>query len=258
MRLACGHANFSNCEGHSMKILPALLCAASASVFATAASAADLSPTPPPAPLYANTVPAFTWTGTYIGLVGGYSWSHSAPTYDSLATQSVATLAPFNASGWTGGITGGANYQLGSGMVIGLELDGSLAGVDDTVVDNLANFVNNNTGNTVTAKTDATGNIRGRLGYAVNRTLFFGTAGLTLAHSKISSSADATITDSATLVGWTVGAGVEQAITDRVSAKLEYQYTAFGNHTWFADNADVAATGNVSASTIRAGLNYHF
>jgi opacity protein-like surface antigen len=42
-----------------------------------------------------------------------------------------------------------------------------------------------------------------------------------------------------------------------VSAKLEYQYTAFGNHTWFP-NDPWAATGDASASTIRAGLNYHF
>ena len=238
-----------------MKILSMLLAAGSAVAFVSAAGAADLSSAPPLPPTFTPVAAAgYSWTGAYIGLHGGYSWSHSAAAYDD--PNFPVSLAEFNPSGWLGGIEGGVNYQLSNNWVIGIELDAALAGIEDTVIDNLAIASNAPSDSTLTAKTNATGNIRGRLGYAFDRTLFFGTAGLTLAHTTISSSADPA-TDSATLIGWTVGAGVEQAITDRVSAKLEYQYTAFGNHTWFAEDW-YASTGDSSASTVRAGLNYHF
>jgi outer membrane immunogenic protein len=233
-----------------MKILPALLCAASASVFATAAGAADLSAPVAPPTLYANTLPAFSWTGLYLGLEGGYSWSHAAQTYDNSPPAPTA-ITPMNGNGWLAGIEGGANYQLNNNWVVGVELDAAFDGIEDTIPDALT------PGGTVTMKTDVTGNVRGRLGYAFNRTLLFGTAGLAIAHTKISSSTPPIATDDATQIGWSVGAGVEQALTDRVSAKLEYQYTAFGNHTWFPGEI-YAASGDASASTIRAGLNYHF
>src|SRR4051794_39970084 len=50
------------------------LAAVSALALGTAAQAADLpsSKVPPPAPIAA--IPAFTWTGFYVGVNAGYNW----------------------------------------------------------------------------------------------------------------------------------------------------------------------------------------
>src|SRR5262249_46929401 len=88
---------------------------------------------PPPPP-----VPAYTWTGCYIGANAGNSNGRSTHTTtgNSLFTTQpggVPTLAPFpagsdiagdlNLSGFIGGFQGGCNYQVGA-WVLGVEVDG--------------------------------------------------------------------------------------------------------------------------------------
>src|SRR5215813_12594319 len=88
---------------------------------------------PPPPP-----VPAYTWTGCYIGANAGNSNGRSTHTTtgNSLFTTQpggVPTLAPFpagssiagdlNLSGFIGGFEGGCNYQVGA-WVLGVEVDG--------------------------------------------------------------------------------------------------------------------------------------
>ena len=103
-----------------MKILSMLLAAGSAVALVSAAGAADLSSAPPLPPTFTPVATAgYSWTGAYIGLHGGYSWSESSPTYDVLPI----VLNPFNPQGWLGGIEGGVNYQLSNNWVIGIELD---------------------------------------------------------------------------------------------------------------------------------------
>ena len=66
---------------------------------------------------------------------------------------------------------------------------------------------------------------------------------------------------SETRVGWTVGAGVEWAVWDNWSVKLEYDYLDFGSRTvTFNDPVFGAATINVSQriSEVKLGVNYRF
>ncbi len=65
------------------------------------------------------------------------------------------------------------------------------------------------------------------------------------------------ISSSETLVGYTVGAGVEFALTDRWSAKGEYMYYDFGSETYTVDN-NLRVDGDTRFSTVRIGLNLHF
>jgi outer membrane immunogenic protein len=223
---------------------------------AGAANAADLGsaepmPAPPPA-----VAPAFSWTGFYAGLQGGYSWGDARSAYDDPLLAAVAPIDSMNLDGWFGGVEAGANYQFGNGLVIGLEADIAIADISDTVYDVAADLLNSHPGNTITSKTDAVGTVRGRLGFAFDRTLLYGTGGLAVAHTEVTAT-EGNLSDDAVLTGWTVGAGVEQALTDRVSAKVEYLYSEFGDHTWYEGEA-YASTSSSSSSTIRAGLNLHF
>lgn len=113
-----------------------VLAAAAATLISGSALAADL-PTakgPPPAPV--AYVPAFTWTGFYVGINGGGAWQDSNSTnyyvYDPLydpADQGTAFPVLYSSggsrNGWMIGGTVGYNYQFGpgSGFVIGVEAD---------------------------------------------------------------------------------------------------------------------------------------
>ena len=59
------------------------------------------------------------------------------------------------------------------------------------------------------------------------------------------------------LNGFALGAGVEYAITTRISIKGEYLFTGFGSHQNFSGTRDSTSSG-ANISLIRAGLNYHF
>ena len=108
-------------------------------------------------------------------------------------------------------------------------------------------------GGLVEAGTDWQGSLRGRVGYAIDRTLIYGTAGLAVTNAYIDvPSAPFSLDD--TLVGWTVGAGIEHAFTDNWSARLEYRYSDFGEF-----KPDGIATGvDVTEHTLRVGISYKF
>ena len=70
-------------------------------------------------------------------------------------------------------------------------------------------------------------------------------------------------TNGGTMLGWTVGAGIEYAFTDSVSLKAEYLYSDLGKKTLvYVNPFNGFPTGlvptEVKTHTIRAGVNYRF
>ena len=63
---------------------------------------------------------------------------------------------------------------------------------------------------------------RGRLGYAYDRYLFYGTGGVAFGDIKNAGA-------STTKTGWTLGAGIEAALTSNVTGRLEYRHTDLGS-----------------------------
>lgn len=60
-----------------------------------------------------------------------------------------------------------------------------------------------------------------------------------------------------TKVGWTVGAGLEQAISDHWSAKFEYQYVDLRDQTIdYAPNSNTTFDNTFNA--VKIGMNYKF
>ncbi|MER8489086.1 outer membrane beta-barrel protein [Mesorhizobium australicum] len=60
-----------------------------------------------------------------------------------------------------------------------------------------------------------------------------------------------------TKIGWTIGAGLEQAITDHWSANAEYRYVDLRDQTInYAPNS--STTFDNTFSTVRIGMNYKF
>jgi outer membrane immunogenic protein len=209
-----------------------------ASIAGGAVCAADL-PAPPNAP-YAKAPPVVSplinWTGFYVGAMGGYA---SENTSDSLGIK-----------GGFGGGTVGYNWQFNS-IVAGIEADGAFADVSSTAI--IAPV-------SVTAKIDALATVRGRVGVAFDQVLFFGTAGLALADTKVSASAlGAGVSDSKTQTGWTAGAGAEWMFTPHWSLKAEYLYRSFSGTTFFATQFPPGIpTGTLKINSGQFGVNYHF
>jgi len=200
-------------------------------------------------PIVSPVAVAFSWTGLYAGVHGGYSWADSSNSYDNLP-YSAAPPLEIKPSGTYGGGQIGMNYQLPQNFVIGIEADASFDDIKNTVDDPFS------AGETVTTKIDYSGTVRARLGYAFDRVLVYGTGGLAWAHAKT----DVSIlgdSDDATLTGWTAGGGIEYAFADHWSVKAEYLHLDYGNHTWFAGDP-WASTASATADTVRLGANYRF
>jgi outer membrane immunogenic protein len=208
---------------------------------ATSAFAADL-PTrkgPPPAP-YAPP-PIFTWTGFYLGVNGGGGWA-------SLRHNDGVFRGP---SGGLGGVTAGYNYQIGQ-FVAGLEGDFDWGDISSRrTLDPAGSFGKINMSEFATA--------RARLGVAFDRALLYVTGGYAGAevHSRLLDATTATFTsDDSWRNGYVVGAGLEYAFTQNVSAKAEYLFSQVGGTT-LATPTYAGRTG-LDISLVRAGINYRF
>jgi outer membrane immunogenic protein len=216
--------------------------------FTRYAFAADLPvpPVPSPAPFVAP----YSWTGLYIGLNAGYGGAKVTETLAGALSGSTSTALP----GALGGAQLGYNYQLGR-VVMGFEadFDGSMATRSLTVPGVMS----------ATAQIAWLGTLRGRLGYAFDRYLLYATAG-GAANQLISTvnvagigSASTTFTHGA----WTVGGGLEAAISQDFSLRVEYLYVDTGNINIAQVGATppppfVNVTGRIEENIVRAGLNY--
>ena len=201
-----------------------VLAAAVAVLMAGAASAADLGRGPAPYYGPAPVAGGYNWGGFYAGLNAGYEWGKVSKTAG-------------NPSGLAGGIQAGYNWQNGQ-FVFGGETDLQLSGADDTFAP--WKFSN-----------PWFGTLRGRVGYAMNNILFYGTGGL--AYGDLKGEINS-LTVTKTEFGWTLGAGMEVGLTPNWSAKVEYLYMDLGSRSFSSTGTD----NGFSASVLRFGVNYHF
>lgn len=210
---------------------------------ASVAFAADVIVPEEPAPV----TPIFTWTGFYVGVVGGYNWGKSDWTI-----QDTGDYARFDANGGFVGGTVGYNYQFYNNVVLGLETDLSWSGAKGDIPCPNADF-------TCETKNRWIGTLRPRLGYAFDRFLPYVTAGAAYGNVRLSARDNTTgdtFSDSNTRFGWAAGAGVEYAFTDQLTAKVEYLHTDLGRDDYSIDGDIVR--GKWRADGIRVGLNYKF
>ena len=221
-----------------MKTLTNLLLAGTAvALLSGGAMAADLYVAPAAAPM----APAVSaWDGAYIGASLGYSWGTFV---DSIAD---GTGTP------TGGFIGGEvgyNFHLTDGIVVGIQ--GDLSWNNETT----GVFTGTSTTDTESARINWDGAVMGRLGFDAGAFLPYVEGGIGFAN--------ATLTDittfppnenyTATHTGWVVGAGVQFALADRLSANIEYRYANYGTAIYESGSPAIALTD----SSIRVGLDFH-
>jgi outer membrane immunogenic protein len=233
--------------------------------------AADMT-FPMRAPSYA---PAFTWTGTYVGANLGGVWGtfDLNPATTNNLTGSVGSLAFMSAnnSSVIGGIQGGYNWQIGQ-WVLGFEQDYQFTGLKQTFAfaAPAGLFL---AGDAMSVKTDYLSATRARLGMAWDRALLYVAGGLESGELDVTSAYVARgaggspalgFTDAHKLhFGYTVGGGIDYAITNNVFLGVEYRYFDIGKETYNlgaftpAGGAaqTVSNTVNLKASELTARLN---
>lgn len=195
----------------------ALAGAAAVAVGTTAARAADLPVAQPIAP-----VPLYDWSGFYVGAQAGYAFGSAD--YDfALAGFGSFITEESDADGFIGGGHVGYQFQMNR-VVVGLEGDIEGTTIDGDVID----F----TGVTAQGSVDVNvqGSLRLRAGYAFDRFLPYLTGGLAVAGVDYTGgpAGGPVVENSETRTGWTVGAGMQYAFTDIISAGVEYRYTDYG------------------------------
>jgi outer membrane immunogenic protein len=255
---------------------------------AGAAQAADLLTK---APVMKAPVAPFSWTGFYIGGHAGYGWGDKkwSDWFNPLdSSQTVpGPDASYHVNGPLGGGQIGYNFQYGW-TVFGIEADVSAAnitgrgnndprafdGIDPAHPTHLTGFGCLDLNGACTTKIDALGTITARLGVAVDRVLFYGKGGAAWVHEKHTvrgfdtdlpnnPAANFTSTTSQTRWGWTAGAGIEYALSNNWSAKIEYNYLDFGKDQVVFNlpapvGFDVAGTLHQTMHVVKGGLNYRF
>jgi outer membrane immunogenic protein len=182
---------------------------------------------------------AHDWAGAYVGVNAGYA----AGEFD---TSGAATVddPTYSANGALGGFQIGYNKQLGT-VVIGVEADLQAAGIEEST---------SGGGATTTTSLDWFSTARGRIGYAFDQTLLYGTGGFAL--GGVDTSVSGGGSDDKVLTGFTAGAGVEQAFTENLSVKAEYLYVDLQDKQFETGASDTNAQWD--GHVMRFGANLKF
>ncbi len=235
----------------AMLSVAAAICASSAAV--QAADLGDMLAPPdyPPPPL--------VWTGPYVGANAGYAWSDRD---DQLALRGDQPTGLFSTGGFAG-VQVGYNFQL-SRYVLGVETEFDGADIGNSVHD-LA------WGDNFSSRLRYFGALRGRVGYTFDRALIYVAGGL--AYGGLSSNVNGPVLTgspynfSGVAVGYTLGGGVEYALTNNWSIRTEYQFMDLGkNDPTNAAGAPYSAIAGGAWATVkpdafqifRVGVNYSF
>lgn len=234
---------------------------------------------PPPA------APAWSWTGFYVGVNGGYGWGTDPVSFENVnalpilfTAGAIPTAVNTSPAGGLAGIQLGYNWQWTPNFVLGFETDFDWADIrgSGAVV-----FPGNPTidpfRTSAEQKLTALGTTRIRVGYALDHALLYATAGLAYGRTELNTlvldtfggglcgvpGLCAGVSTSQWQVGWAAGVGGEWAFADSWSIRGEYLHYDLGSLT--QANCDPAFTCPLINSSVdfrgdivRGAINYRF
>ena len=212
-------------------------------------------------PAYQRPSPNYDWTGFYVGAYIDGTWSKaSAATVDNVSGANSGSNT--DSSRWGGGVQLGFDYMLPSRIVLGVAADISSGGTRTTTVSDASGISANQT----TVFDSET--IRGRIGYAADNILFYGTGGFAWSNDQfVRTQLTGTLngatagTDEAVnkgLMGWTAGGGIAYAFAQNWNVFAEYRYTSFESSTISLPFSQLTTTSTITVSTLELGVNYKF
>ena len=203
----------------------------------------------------------YNWTGGYVGAQAGYAWGDSVGGDYLISSGASDATGGVDPSGFIGGLHAGYNHQFTNNVVLGIEGDINFANIKGSM-----DPLHNSAGapfppNSASAKMDWNGSVRLRAGYAIDRFLPYITGGVAFGRYEFTPDYAATgpIPGSKTQTGWTIGAGLEYALTDHLTTRIEYRYTDFGKATYDIPGFALYETrAKLTTNDVRIGLTYKF
>ncbi|WP_457607096.1 outer membrane protein [Nitratifractor sp.] len=220
--------------------------AAAAAISGMAMAGGDIAPVAP--------APVDNWSGFYVGAQLGGVWG-DADVERSSDTAVLDRVNGLDVDGWNGGLYAGYNWLLDNNFVLGIEGDWTYIDADDS----------GSIGTQGTAKVEQKwdASLRLRAGYAMDNIMPYITGGI--AWSSIKTTFDnginATYSNTDTYTGWTLGAGIEYAISENLHVRLQYRYTDYGDETFtFINHANQTRhiKTDYNAHMVQVGFSYRF
>ena len=224
---------------------------------------------------------AYGWTGFYFGGSIGARYTDAKWVTSRLANINnpngplIGAAQPdsdqVDSRSFNGALHTGYNWHAGS-WVWGIEGDvgfarssKSLAGFPGTAPTTVAS-------DKLTAQAGNDGSLRLRAGVLLSpNTLWYATGGLAVQDAQLRAACPTTLgwctvahneSVGKTLLGYTLGGGVETAISRHWLARIEYRYSDFGkfDHTFFVNTPDdrLVGTGRFDSHKLGVGLSYKY
>ncbi|MDQ2067545.1 outer membrane beta-barrel protein [Xinfangfangia sp. CPCC 101601] len=215
------------------------------------------------APAKVSAAPAFSWEGFYVGgslggkrnrltasaqtSAGGItsggsgmgSGSGSGSGYSTgTGSDPVASTSSHSASGISASVFIGHNWDR-NGLVYGVE--GSIGHANTDILSGENAF-----------EQGLNAALRLRVGTALDRTLLYVAGGVAASKVKLISEG---ASESATMTGWTFGAGAEHAFTNNWLGRIEVNYSDYGDHSFSIGDAP---TIELEQTELVIGLAYKF
>jgi outer membrane immunogenic protein len=172
-------------------------------------------------------------SGPYVGVFAGWGWGDSK-------VGAVKT----DVDGLNGGALIGWELRRDN-YLVGVEGDFAAAAIDGA----------NGPGAT-RVDVNWLGSLRLRGGFNIDGISAYGTGGIAFANMDAAITTAAPPSDTATLTGFVVGAGIAAPLGENVAARLEYLYYDFNSSNYMIGG--VAVRGDLHLHTVRAALIYNF
>ncbi|WP_273717639.1 MULTISPECIES: outer membrane protein [Bartonella] len=244
-------------------------------------------------PVSVITAPAFSWTGFYLGgQIGNFSgkttasYLKAAGKWERVPKENLPKL-----SGFIGGIYAGSNIDIDNGLIIGIDTD--IMWSDKKNAKDIPIPQKKQTGETSkssertsltrdsheeespallieairhTLKQKWSGATRVKVGFAIERMMPYVSGGVaytqlqnifaSIADSKSRAIdlSDLLHDEKKTMIGYTLGGGVDFAMTDNVIVRAEYRYSDFGKKKFVQDKYEIGYKTN----DFRVGVAYKF
>jgi high affinity Mn2+ porin len=220
---------------------------------------------------------AYDWNGWYAGAhvgvtTGSSNWSATQPGGAPALNGSFDLPFNFDFMAGTGsyvaGLQGGYNYVFPSHAMLGFETDISFPNSDVVIpfaVRGSETVTSPLTGQVTYGEAVAYyGSVRGRVGYAFDHFLLYGTGGFAWTFDQVTRTQIAGGTAPPGTVdlvqpwrlGWVAGAGVEIPVTGNWTAKAEYLWSEFGRQSVAFTAGAQGFESDLAMQSFRLGLNY--
>ena len=196
----------------------------------------------PPRP-YIDSVGNVNWAGAYGGVFGGGGF------LTPKTKSATGANTHFDASGALGGLYAGTNFMVYNRIMLGIEGSTSYSdisgnGPEPTGAASFRNYV--------------LADIRGRAGYAFGNFLPFAAAGIAYGRSEQIDLTSGSQRGRVNSEAFTVGAGLDYRISERISLRGEYLYLSSFNDKVVNLNDCGSCKQKFDGNVFRVGAAYHF